>query len=112
MSHIVIHPSKALWLVHAAGAQIARSNAAVELAEGSYGPVPYLPCADVAMELLERSAKQTTCPFKGIASYFHIVTPAGRLENAVWSYEAPKQSVVAIAGHLAFYPNLVAISRG
>lgn len=112
MSQIHIRPSPDLWSVHAGGALIGRSARAVEVAEGSYAGVLYLPRDDVAMDLLERSTKVTHCPHKGDAAHYAIITPAGRLENAVWSYETPKQHLGAIAGHLAFYPNRVVISRG
>jgi len=33
-------------------------------------------------------------------------------ENAVWrTYEAPYDAVMAIAGHLAFYPDKVAVEE-
>jgi len=32
-------------------------------------------------------------------------------DNAVWTYETPKADVEAIAGHLAFYPDKVEITR-
>ena len=34
------------------------------------------------------------------------------LANAVWSYETPKEGVEPIAGHLAFYPDRVTVTRG
>jgi uncharacterized protein (DUF427 family) len=104
---IVIHPSSALWTLYCSGALIGESHQALELREGDHPPVLYFPRSDIAMDLLERSSLTTLCPYKGVASYFHIVTPAARVENAVWSYETPKQPMGAIAGALAFQPDRV-----
>jgi uncharacterized protein (DUF427 family) len=72
----------------------------------------YVPRADIDMDRLERTARATTCPWKGEASYYSISTPDGVLENAVWSYDAPKDGVAEIAGHLAFYTDRVTVRRG
>jgi uncharacterized protein (DUF427 family) len=109
--HIRITPAGGTVTVRANGAVIGESERAVELREGSYPPVIYIPRADMAMALLDKTTRQTTCPHKGKASYYSIVTPAGTLENAVWSYEAPLASAAAIAGHLAFYTDRVTVER-
>ena len=69
--------------------------------------VYYVPRKDVKMERLERTSRQTYCPFKGEASYYSL---KGGPENAVWSYEKPYDEMTAIAGLLAFYPDKVSIS--
>ena len=99
---ISIHPSSVIWTIHFGGALIGESRNALELREGSHREVLYFPRTDVAMDLLEQSTLTTACPHKGQASYFHIATPATRVENVVWSYETPKQPMGAIAGYLAF----------
>jgi uncharacterized protein (DUF427 family) len=99
-----IRPAPGTWSVRAGGALIARSTRALEMIEGSRPPVLYFPRDDVATDLLDRTATVTTCPLKGAAAHFAIVTPAGRIEDAAWSYETPRQHVGTIAGHLAFYP--------
>lgn len=112
MSHITITPSDATWVVHADGAVLAETSRAKALREGAREPAIYIPREDVAMALFERSPTQTTCPYKGQASYFSYVGPDGTIKDAAWSYEAPKDDVAAIAGHLAFYPNKVTVERG
>jgi uncharacterized protein (DUF427 family) len=47
------------------------------------------------------------CPYKGEASYFSIPAGGERSVNAIWSYEAPYDSVAAIKDYLAFYPDRV-----
>jgi uncharacterized protein (DUF427 family) len=109
--HITIAPATGTYVVRAGGAIIGETSRALELKEGSHPPVIYVPREDVAMALLERTTRRTTCPWKGEASYFSIRTPEENLENAVWSYEAPKDGVRSIAGHLAFYPDKVTVQR-
>lgn len=109
--HIRIRTAPGTWVVRAGGAVLGESKRVQELTEGSYGPVHYFPRADIAMAMLDRTDRATTCPWKGQAGYFSIVTPDGRLDNAVWSYETPKADCAAIAGHLAFYTDRVTIER-
>lgn len=104
MSKIRIVKSTGKWTVRAGGAVIAESSDALELIEGSREPVIYFPRGDVAMAFLDRTDHTTTCPHKGEASYFSIDAKNRTLENAVWSYENPKDDVSAIKDHLAFYP--------
>lgn len=90
------------------GQLLADTRSALELREGSYPPVYYVPRADAKMDRLAKPPHSTYCPFKGNASYFSIAgMPAG--ENAVWSYEAPYDEVASIRDALAFYPNKVTI---
>ncbi len=110
-SHITITPAAGTVTVRANGAVIGETEHALELREGSSPPVLYVPRADMAMALLDKTARQTTCPHKGKASYFSIVTPGATLENVVWSYETPLDKVSAIAGHLAFYTDRVTVER-
>ena len=101
--HIKIRETGGTWVVRAGGAVLGESDAALELAEGDYPPVIYFPRDDIAMAFLERTDHASTCPHKGGASYFSIVTKSTVLKNAAWSYETPKDGVAAIKDHLAFY---------
>lgn len=103
MSHIRIVKAQGKWTVRASGSVIAESMNALELIEGSYPGVIYFPREDVAMAFLDATDKTTVCPHKGTASYFSIDAKNRVLENAVWSYEDPKEDVAAIKDHLAFY---------
>ena len=109
--YITIRPAEGTWVVRAGGAVIGESSRALELREGSYDPVIYFPREDVAMPFLDRSDKTTTCPHKGEASYFTIVTKSTTIPNAVWSYENPKADVSRIRGHLAFYTDRIAVEQ-
>ena len=87
------------------------TSRALELREGSYPPVLYFPREDAEMVFFKPTARRTTCPYKGEASYFTLSDGAASDDNAVWTYETPKAGVEAIAGHLAFYPDKVEIKR-
>jgi len=101
--HITITPAGGTWVVRAGGAVLGESDAALILREGGHDPVAYFPRDDIAMEFLDDSDKTTTCPHKGEARHFSIVTKSRTIPDAVWSYEHPKEDVADIAGHLAFY---------
>jgi uncharacterized protein (DUF427 family) len=109
--HIRIRKAAGTWVIRADGAVLGESRNALELREGSYPPVIYFPREDVAMAMAERSPRRSTCPWKGEASYYSLVTESGTLRDVAWSYEAPKAGVEAIAGHLAFYPDRVTIEQ-
>jgi len=91
---------------------IADSAAALALKEHVYPPVFYIPRADVEMAFLQRTNSQTTCPYKGQASYYSLAADGEIEEDAVWTYETPKPEVAAIKDYLAFYSNKVEILEG
>ncbi|MCX4161201.1 MULTISPECIES: DUF427 domain-containing protein [Paraburkholderia] len=89
------------------GVTVADTHAALTVAETGLPEVFYFPRNDVNMARLERSNHTSHCPHKGDASYFHLRTESGRVENAVWSYETPFEAVERIKGYLAFYASRV-----
>lgn len=109
-SHIKLTAIAAQVSVRAGDTLIGHTTAALQMAEGTYAAVIYVPRADMAMDLLTKTARQTTCPHKGPCSYYSITTPGGVLDNVVWSYETPITGMEAIAGHLAFYTDRVSVS--
>jgi uncharacterized protein (DUF427 family) len=86
------------------GELIADTRDAVEMKEGDYPLVYYVPRKDVRMDRLVRSSHTTYCPFKGHASYYSLAKGS---ENAVWSYETPYDEMLVIKDRLAFYPEKV-----
>jgi uncharacterized protein (DUF427 family) len=104
---ITIEPNRKRVVVSIGGTVLADSRDALILREAGYPAVQYIPCKDVAMTLLERSARATYCPYKGDCAYFSIPSGGERAMNAVWTYEAPYEAVAAIRNHLAFYPERV-----
>ncbi len=85
------------------GETIADSTAVLLLSETKHIPVYYFPRADVRLELLERTAHSTHCPFKEDASYWTVRVGERSAENAVWSYETPYAEVAQIKDYMAFY---------
>jgi len=91
------------------GELIADTRNAIQLEETHVGHVVapviyYIPRKDVKMERLVRTSHETSCPFKGQASYYSLKDGA---ENAVWTYEQPYDEMLAIKELLAFYPDKV-----
>ena len=77
---------------------IAESDKTV-VVEGNH----YFPPDSVRMELLEDSGTQSTCPWKGVASYKTIVAGGARNADAVWYYPDPKSAAANIKGYFAFW---------
>ncbi len=86
------------------GTVLADTQRALILKEGPLPPVNYIPREDVQMSCLERTDHSTHCPFKGDASYFSVSVNGKTAENAVWTYEAPIDSVAQIKDYVVFYP--------
>lgn len=109
--HIQIRKATGTWVVRASGAVLGESVGALELTEGALPPVIYFPREDIAMSFLETSASTTRCPHKGTATYYTVSSPDGDTVDAAWSYEAPNATVEAIAGHIAFHSDRVAVEK-
>jgi uncharacterized protein (DUF427 family) len=77
------------------------------LFETGLPPRCYLPAEDVRVELLERSAKRTGCPYKGEASYWSVRVGDGVEADLVWCYADPLSAVAPIAGLLCFFDERV-----
>jgi len=85
---------KATWN----GAVIAESDDIVTV-EGN----AYFPAESVNKAYLRDSAHQSTCPWKGVASYYSLDVDGKQNANAVWYYPAPKDAAKQIAGRMAFW---------
>lgn len=108
---ITVEPTDAHVTVSVNGEVVAETDNALTLQESTYPAVQYIPKADVVASVLRESDTQTYCPYKGEASYYHVLTEAGdTVEDAIWTYEAPYPAVAAIAGHVAFYPDKAVVS--
>lgn len=110
--HITITPIAGAVVVSVEGREFGSSQRALELCEVGYPPVVYVPRADIDMGRLSRTDLATACPWKGWASHFSVKAEGRLLENAAWSYEDPLPEMAEIAGHLAFYPGGVTVTRG
>jgi uncharacterized protein (DUF427 family) len=106
---ISITPTPGRVVVTAGERVLADSANALTLRESTYPPVQYVPIADVDPALIRRTDHATYCPYKGDASYYSVVLDGQTLDNAVWTYDEPYDAVAEIAGHVAFYPDLVEV---
>jgi uncharacterized protein (DUF427 family) len=104
---ITVERNPSRVIVTVAGRTVADTRAALTLREASYPAVLYIPRKDVDMALLQRTDHATYCPYKGDCAYYSIPAGGARSANAVWTYEAPYDSVAQIKDHLAFYPDRV-----
>ena len=77
---------------------IAESDETV-VVEGNH----YFPPESVRSECLQPSEKHSTCPWKGTASYYHVLVKAEVNEDSAWTYAEPKEAARNIKNYIAFY---------
>ncbi|MHB8619925.1 MAG: DUF427 domain-containing protein [Chloroflexota bacterium] len=92
---------KATWN----GAVLAESDRC-EVVEGNQ----YFPPDSVKPEHLQPSDTHTTCPWKGVASYYNVEVDGQVSKDAAWYYPTPKDAASNIRGYIAFW-NGVEVSR-
>lgn len=86
--------TKAIWN----GATIADSGDTV-VVEGNH----YFPRESVDASALRRSDTHTTCPWKGLASYYTLAVNGAENRDAAWYYPDPKPAAAEIKDHIAFW---------
>lgn len=69
----------------------------------------YFPVDDVHMDYLKPSEHKSTCPWKGEASYYHVVVGEQESKNAAWVYVEPKEKAIHIKGYIAFWKDVKVI---
>jgi len=104
---ITVTPTEGRVVVKVAGQVVADTRAALTLQESTYPAVQYIPLADVDTSLLEPTATESYCPYKGDASYYSIPAGGEKAVDAIWEYKQPREAVAQIKEHVAFYPNRV-----
>lgn len=106
---ITVEPNPVRVVVRVGDRVVADTTSALALREAGYGPVQYIPLADVDRSLLRRTGTTTYRPYKGSASsYYTVALPDGDgLTDAVWTYEEPYPAVAEIGSHVAFSPDRV-----
>lgn len=80
------------------GKLVAKSSDTI-VVEGNH----YFPPKSVKTEFLRESDHQSTCPWKGLASYYDLVVDGKVNGNAAWYYPEPKQAAQNITGYVAFW---------
>lgn len=85
---------KATWN----GVVIAESNDTV-VVEGNH----YFPADAIKREYFQGSDTHTTCPWKGVASYFTLNVGGQTNPDAAWYYPTPKPAAEEIKDRVAFW---------
>ena len=63
----------------------------------------YFPPDAVRREHLRESSTHTTCPWKGVASYYDVVVGNEVNQDAAWYYPETKEAANDIRGYIAFW---------
>lgn len=63
----------------------------------------YFPRAALDNDLLRPSDHTSFCPWKGTASYYHLVVNGSTNENAAWFYADPLDAASNIKDRVAFW---------
>ncbi len=63
----------------------------------------YFPPATVRREYFKTSETHTTCPWKGLASYYTVVVDGKENKDAAWYYPTPKDAANQIKDYIAFW---------
>ena len=85
---------KAIWK----GTVVAESADTV-VVEGNH----YFPLASLERQYVVDSDHQTTCSWKGVASYYTLRVDGADNVNAAWYYATPKAGAESVAGRVAFW---------
>jgi uncharacterized protein (DUF427 family) len=63
----------------------------------------YFPADSIRGENFRPSDTHTTCPWKGVASYYDVVVGDDVNKDAAWYYPEPKDAAAEIKGRVAFW---------
>jgi uncharacterized protein (DUF427 family) len=77
---------------------IAESEKTLQI-EGNH----YFPAEAINKEFFNPSDTHTTCPWKGVASYYHIEVDGKINKDAAWFYPDTKPAAREIKNHVAFW---------
>ena len=85
---------KAIW-----NGQIIAESDRTEVVERNH----YFPPNSIKQEYFKASSTHTTCPWKGIASYYTVVVDGKENPDAAWYYPETKEKANNIKGYVAFW---------
>lgn len=85
---------RALWN----GAVLAETDS-YEMVEGNV----YFPPDTIDTQYFRESSTHTTCPWKGVASYYTVEVNGQMNKDAAWYYPDPKPAAANIKGYVAFW---------
>jgi uncharacterized protein (DUF427 family) len=85
---------KAIW----GNTLLAESNKTI-VVEGNH----YFPSDSIKREFFKASDTHSTCPWKGLASYYNVQVGEKVNPDAAWYYPEPKDAAKSIKDHVAFW---------
>ncbi len=84
------------------GVVVAESDETI-MVEGNH----YFPRDSVQWDYFSESdARQTVCPWKGVADYFDLAVAGESARGVAWTYHDPKSEAEQIRDYVAFYPKV------
>lgn len=63
----------------------------------------YFPADSVDKNFFKESDTQTSCPWKGVASYYTVAVDGNENKDAAWYYPNAKPAAKEIEGYVAFW---------
>jgi len=63
----------------------------------------YFPPDAVKKEYFRASDNHSTCPWKGLASYYHVQVGGKVNQDAAWYYPEPREAAQSIKSYVAFW---------
>lgn len=64
----------------------------------------YFPSESIKREYFSDCGLHTSCPWKGLASYYSVKADGQEARDVAWYYPTPSDAAANIKGHVAFYP--------
>jgi len=92
---------KAIWK----GKVLADSNDTIVI-EGNH----YFPPQSINQDYFNGSETHSTCPWKGVASYYHVTVGEETNKDAAWYYPETSEMAKGIKGYIAFWKGVEVIS--
>jgi uncharacterized protein (DUF427 family) len=85
------------------GTAVAETERPLLLVETGLPPRWYVPRADVRFELLTPTDTTSTCPYKGVASYYTATIDGAEYEDVAWTYVTPVPECPKIEQAVCFF---------
>jgi uncharacterized protein (DUF427 family) len=85
------------------GTVVAETERPLLLLETGLPPRWYVPRADVRFDLLTPTDTASTCPYKGVASYFTATIDGAVYEDVAWTYVTPIPECPKIEQAVCFF---------
>jgi len=63
----------------------------------------YFPESGIKKEFFKPSSTHSTCPWKGVASYYTLEVDGKENKDAAWYYPSTKEAAKNIEGYVAFW---------